>query len=205
MPESVRPVVVLTTICVVCAALLASAQHNLGPRVERQTDLYVRGPALARLFQRSAEEVLSNKVTVSVGDVAFPVFFLVEDGKVTRLAVETTGRGGYGGDLVLLIGIDLVEDQFLGMEVVSHSETPGLGARVEEPSFRNQWVSLPATEEVRASSDGGQVDALTGASVTLRAVLDGTNRLVELLISHRDAVLEAIASKRREGGEGSRG
>ena len=57
MRESLRPVLVLTAICVACSALLAFAHHSLGPRVEQQTDLFVRGPALSRLFGQPAEYV----------------------------------------------------------------------------------------------------------------------------------------------------
>jgi len=199
MKESLRPVVVLTAICVVCAALLAFAQQSLGPRVEQQTDLYVRGPALARLFQLPAEELLDNKVTVTIDEVAYPIFFKRDGKQVAGLAVETTGRGGYGGDVVLLIGIDLAQDRLLGMEVVSHSETPGLGARVEDETFRRQWQGLPLAEPVRLRTDGGAIDAISGASITSSAVVDGTNRIVDLMVSHKDAVLAAIEARDDEG------
>ena len=192
MKESLRPVVVLTGICVVCASLLSFANQSLGPRVEQQTDLYVRGPALARLFDLPAGELLDNKVTVTIDDIAYPIFFRTKDEHVAGLAVETTGRGGYGGDVVLLIGIDLAEDRLLGMEVVSHSETPGLGARIEEEAFRQQWQGLPAMAPVGLQGGNGSIDAISGATVTSRAVVDGTNRIVDLMVSHKDLVLAAI-------------
>lgn len=198
MKDSLRPVVVLTVICVVCAALLAFANQSLGPRVTQQTDLYVRGPALARLFDLPAEEMLGNKVTVTIEDVAYPIFFNRDGERVAGVAVETIGRGGYGGDVVLLIGIDLAEDRLLGMEVVSHSETPGLGARVQEESFRRQWQGLSVVEPVGLRSDGGTIDAISGASITSRAVVFGTNRIVDLIVSHKDAVLAAIENRGHE-------
>lgn len=203
MSASLRPTVVLTVICVVCASLLAGAQSQLGERVERQIDLFVRGPALERLFDVPAAEILNNKVIVSVGGVTYPVFYLLDGDEPVRLAIEATGAGGHGGDIVMLIGIDLDTESLLGMDVVSHSETPGLGARIVEPAFRSQWEGLAAAEPVALAAEGGAIDALTGATITSRAALRGTNRVVELIASHRDQLLEAIAAQRaadREGG-----
>lgn len=201
MKETVRPIVVLTTICVTCAALLAFAQQTLGPRVEQQTDLYIRGPALERLFDQPAEEVLSNRANFSVEGVNYPLFFTTEGDQVTALAVEIAGQGGYGGDVVMLLGIDPVTEQFLGMEVVSHSETPGLGARIEEQSFRNQWVGLSVMERVELTSRGGTIDGITGATITSAAVVDGTNRLVDFILSHEGTLDMTVEFQQNQGGK----
>ena len=105
MSEITRMVVVLSLIAGVCSAALTSANYLLDPYVNKQTDYFVRGPALERLFNTPAEEVLDNKVVIAdeLGDV--PVFFVKEGDEVSRLAVEAVGRGGYGGDLIIMVGI----------------------------------------------------------------------------------------------------
>ncbi len=194
MSEITRMVVVLSLIAGVCSAALTSANYLLDPYVNKQTDYFVRGPALERLFGTPAEEVLGNKVVITdeLGDV--PVFFVKENDDVSRLAVEAIGRGGYGGDLVIMIGIDLVNDRLTGMETVSHSETPGLGARIEEPGFRRQWQGLPLNQPVAITADGGTIDAISGASTTSRAAASGTNVVLDFVRDNKDEILAQIAA-----------
>ena len=194
MSEITRMVLVLSLIAGVCSAALTSANYLLDPYVNKQTDYFVRGPALERLFGTPAEEVLGNKVVITdeLGEV--PVFFVKENDEVSRLAVEAIGRGGYGGDLVLMIGIDLVNDRLTGMETVSHSETPGLGARIEEPGFRRQWQGLPLNQPVAITADGGTIDAISGASTTSRAAASGTNLVLDFVRDNKDEILAQIAA-----------
>lgn len=193
MSEIIRMVVILSLIAGVSSAALTSTNKILAPRVDQQTDFYVRGPALERLFGQPAEEVLGNKVVVpsESGDVV--VFFTREGEEVSTLAVEALGRGGYGGDLKFIVGIDLTEAKQTGMEVVSHSETPGLGARIEEPGFRLQWRDLPLDEPVAVTADGGVIDAISGATTTSRAAARGTNEVLEFLRGNKDLILQKIA------------
>ena len=192
MSEITRMVVVLTIIAGVCSAALTSANFLLDPYVNKQTDYYVRGPALERLFGKPAEEVLGNKVVIEDKTGEVPVFFMKDGDKVSRLAVEAVGRGGYGGDLIIMVGIDLVNGALTGMEAISHSETPGLGARLEEESFRRQWQGLPLNQPVAITADGGTIDAISGASTTSRAAAGGTNVVLEFVDENKDEILAQI-------------
>ena len=194
MSELTRMVVVLSLIAGVCSAALTSANYLLDPYVNKQTDYYVRGPALGRLFNKPAEEVLGNKVVVPVENGDVPVFFLKEGDSVSRLAVEAIGKGGYGGDLRIMVGIDLINNKVTGMEAVSHSETPGLGARIEEPGFRRQWKGLPMDQPVAITADGGVIDAISGASTTSRAAVNGTNEVLDFVRDKEDEILAQIAA-----------
>lgn len=193
MSEITRMVVVLSLIAGVCSAALTSANILLGPQMDKQTDLYVRGPALARLFGKPAEEVLGNKVVVSTVNGDVPVFFTEQGEKVSTLAVEAVGKGGYGGDLKIMVGIDLINDRQTGMEVVSHSETPGLGARIVEVGFRRQWQGLPIDTPVALITDGGVIDAISGASNTSKAAVNGTNEVLDFIRDNRGEILKMIA------------
>lgn len=192
MPELIRMVVVLSLIAGVCAAALTSANYLLEPYISEQTDYYVRGPALERLFNKPSEEVLNNKVVVPVEDGEVPVFFLRDEGVVSQLAVEATGKGGYGGDLKIMVGVDLINNRLTGMEAVSHSETPGLGARIEEPGFRRQWRGLPIDQDMAITADGGVIDAISGASATSRAAVRGTNQVLHFVNEKKDKILSMI-------------
>ena len=193
MSDIVRMVVVLSLIAGVCSAALTAAHIQLGPQVEKQTDFYVRGPALEKLFGKPAEEVLGNKVIIRAGEQEIPVFFTREDQTVSTLAIEAIGKGGFGGDLKIMVGIDLGAGKMTGMEVVSHSETPGLGARIEEPSFRQQWNGLPAADTIALSDNGGTIDAISGATTTSGAAVRGTNEALLFVRDHKDEILKTIS------------
>ncbi len=198
MSDIVRMVVVLSLIAGVCSAALTAANIQLGPRIEKQTDFYVRGPALERLFNKPAEEVLGNKVIINVGDQEIPVFFTKDAQTVSTLAIEAVGKGGFGGDLKIMVGIDLGAENMTGMEVVSHSETPGLGARIEETTFRQQWKGLPVGNSVALSGDGGTIDAISGATTTSGAAVRGTNEALLFVRDHRDEILKTISELKEE-------
>lgn len=192
MSEITRMVVVLSLIAGVCSAALTSANYLLDPYVNKQTDFYVRGPALERLFGKPAEEVLGNKVVIADESGDIPVFFMKDGDTVSRIAVETTGPGSFGGNLKIMVGVDLVDARLTGMEAVSHSETPGLGARIEEDSFRRQWRGLPIDQPVAITADGGVIDAISGASTTSRAAVNGTNGVIAFIRENQDEILQQI-------------
>ena len=195
MREMFRLVLVLVLICVISAGALTAARKMLGPRIERQNDLFVRGPALERLLGRPAAELLDNKINLLINNHLYPIFFLVDEGEITGLAVEAPGAGGYGGDIVVMIAIDLRKNRMMGMEVIQHSETPGVGSKVEKPSFRKQWKDLSVNEPVALTTQGGQIDAISGATYSSKAVVDGTNRIVDLMSRHKDEIMALIKVK----------
>lgn len=91
-------------------------------------------------------------------------------------AVEVT-PGGFDNTITMMVGVDF-DGKVLGIDIISHTETAGLGAvaDMETPAgqnFRNQFVGKSGS--VKVTKDGGQVDSITGATVTSRAVCDGVN------------------------------
>lgn len=205
MGEIIRLVVVLGAICSFSAGALAYVRTSLADRIEMQEDFYVRGPALERLFEQPALTMLSEKLTYTAGDQEFPVFHRREDGEVTGLAIEAVGRGGYGGDIVFMVGLDPRNEAIIGVEIVSHSETPGVGAKVELESFRAQWEGLILDHPVALISNGGQLDAITGATYSSKAMVDGTNQVASLLEEHQDEIIsliiEQVSETSTNGGE----
>lgn len=202
MREIGRLVAVLFLICSISAGLLAYVRDALAHRIEQQSDFYVRGPALERLFERPAEQLLANKVQVELDGEIYPVFFTRAEGEVTGLAVEAAGHGGYAGDIVLMIGLDRRSGEMLGVEIVAHGETPGVGAQVEKAAFREQWRGLPATEATALRGQGGQIDAITGATFSSNAMVEGTNQVTRLIKARETEILELIAAAGSAGPEG---
>lgn len=79
---------------------------------------------------------------------------------------------GFGGAINMMVGID-AEGKITGVSIVSHSETASLGANCTREDFRSQFAGADGALSVK--KDGGTVEALTGATVTSRAVTNGVN------------------------------
>ena len=96
-----------------------------------------------------------------------------EKGYVIRLNAM-----GFGGAVDLMVGVDLT-GTVTGISVISHSETASLGAECTRPDWQSQFVGT--TGNLQVTKDGGTIDALTGATVTSRAVTEAVNRAVEFV------------------------
>lgn len=81
---------------------------------------------------------------------------------------------GAQGPLVVAGGVDASFSTVKGMNVLSHEETPGLGAKIINPEFRDQFTNIPLSA-LSLSSDGGAIDSITGATISSVAVVDAMN------------------------------
>jgi electron transport complex protein RnfG len=104
-------------------------------------------------------------------------FFVgVIEGEPRAVTFETFGKGGYGGDVGLMVGIDTKDNKLLGVGVTTHAETPGMGAKAKtDPSFVAQFKDLPLAGPINVTGDGGTINAISGATLTSRAVCSATN------------------------------
>jgi electron transport complex protein RnfG len=90
-------------------------------------------------------------------------------GEMIGVAVKTKSSKGYSGDVWIMVGFNMQGD-ILNIVVMEHKETPGLGSKMTEPSFLNQFFGRnPAEMKLKLKKDGGAVDGITGATVTSRA------------------------------------
>ena len=80
---------------------------------------------------------------------------------------------GYGGVVRVLVGVDQATDQILSIKILEHTETAGLGSRVEEESFRQRFVGKTVEDPIAINQD---IDNISGASVSSRAVAEAVRR-----------------------------
>lgn len=113
-----------------------------------------------------AAEITVNGETVTV----FPAR---QDGEIVGIAVESHDTNGFSGNITVMYGFNPSGD-ITGYDVMQHAETPGLGSKMEE-WFRNPAHSIiglnAATSNLTVSKDGGDVDAITAATISSRAFL----------------------------------
>lgn len=121
----------------------------------------------------------NEKFTVTVNGTDAVIYPALKDGKMVGAAIETSTRNGFSGEIVVMVGFDST-GTIHGYQVLSHAETPGLGAKMDE-WFRtnkgNQSIigKHPGTNNLTVSKDGGEVDAITASTITSRAFLEVIN------------------------------
>ncbi len=98
------------------------------------------------------------------------------DNNFIGAAVETFTNKGFSGNISLMVGI-LADGTVKNISVLQHAETPGLGSKMEEETFKGQFNDKnPASFNFSVKKDGGDVDAITAATISSRAFCDAVNR-----------------------------
>lgn len=109
--------------------------------------------------------------------------------KPSALVLPVVAKDGYNGPIRLLLAVD-AQARILGVEILEHRETPGLGDDIVKPWWREQFVgkSLASTPESdwTVKKHGGQFDQFTGATITPRAVVNAVNRALKFVTAKRE-------------------
>jgi len=129
------------------------------------------------------------------GTLATSVYIARRSGAVTGVAFKFTANGGYSGPIILMIGMDK-DGTVLGVRVVAHAETPGLGDKIERnksdwiESFKNRSLDNTSAQQWKVKKDGGDFDQFAGATITPRAVVHGVESGLRFFQRHKTELLE---------------
>ena len=108
------------------------------------------------------------KYTYEGADLTFPCNLAYDANGTFQGAAVKTSEGGFGGKIDMMVGF-AADGTIKGTSVLSHAETPGLGANMTG-KFKDQFVDKnPASYKLTVTKDGGDVDAITAATITSRA------------------------------------
>ncbi len=195
MREIAHMVVVLAAAAAVSGFSLSLVRNGTAERIAVQEMTFVKGPQVAKIFlseeeipEGTADEALISlfdknpvehmtELTLAEGQTV-AVFPAVKDGSHLGYALEGAGKG-YGGAVSVMVGVT-PEGTLAGIGITGHSETPGLGAKCTEAQFLDQFRGMPAEGGVARAADGGQVEAITGATITTVAVVDAVNEALTI-------------------------
>ncbi len=170
MREMIKMVVVLTVLSAFSGGLLAAIRNSTQERIDYQKLKFVQGPAIREILDGSSNDPIVDRFSIDDNGVERRFFIGNFDGEANAVAFETSGTG-FGGAVGVMIGIDTREDKILGVRVTTHAETPGVGARAQtDLDFVSQFNDQALDESYKVKTDGGQVDALSGATVTSQGV-----------------------------------
>jgi len=109
------------------------------------------------------------KIPIEGSTDSLEVYPAKKGGILMASAIRTYSPKGYGGNVWLMVGL-LPDGSINNIAVLEHKETPGLGTKMNGDDFKNQFLGKnPSTFNMKVEKDGGDVDALSGATITSRA------------------------------------
>jgi electron transport complex protein RnfG len=190
-----RMIGVLAGISLLSGAALGGLYEATHELAENNVLRFKKIPALVSIFEtthdpldeaaRSTLEtsLLETRALVDLGAEAPLMTFTMED----TLAFEAFGQG-FGGELGVMVGFEPNTDQVAGIGITTMAETPGLGTRVTEPTFVSQFAGQHRVDDVKVKKDGGTIDAITGATISSRAVCEAVRAAMETYREHKDTL-----------------
>ena len=190
MRDVIRMIVVLGVLAAVSGFVLWGVKTGTAAKIEYQQLKFVKGPAIIEIMEGCSNDPIVDRFKIKDGEIERSFYVGVFDGKASAVAYETSGKG-FGGDIGVMVGISLETDELLGMGVTTHAETPGLGSRAkDDPSFRAQFKGLTINEPFKVKTDGGQIDAVSGATITSRGVCAGVTDSSEFYARLKPQIIE---------------
>lgn len=156
----------LLLICAIIAGIV-SFVYALTQKTYLQNQERQKAEAIGKIFSMDAP------VTDKLSDNVYAIYGT--DGKTLMgYCVEVVESSGYNGDITMMVGFD-ADKKVSGVEIVSHSETPGLGSKVEGDEYRKQFIGVD--KELTYE----EIDGISGATFSSKAVLAGVNQATSAL------------------------
>jgi len=153
----------LTIVCLIAAGLLGLSYGVTYEAIEGQKIVYL-DENLLQVFPDADnfQEKEGYYIAVKGGEIK---------GYLTTLE-----SGGYAGMIEILVGINL-EGELTGIRILDHEETPGLGGEATKPEFYEQFDGIKVND-IKLKQDGGEIDGITAATITSRAITKGVKEAV---------------------------
>lgn len=191
--------ILLGGFCLVASVALATGTKLTAPAIARaaKADLSASLDQVIPAAKRG-NDMTADTVVVDGPDGGKTTVYRARSGKtVSAVAYRVVGKG-YGGDIVIVMGVDR-SGEILGVRVVQHSETPGLGDKID--ARKTDWVhgfdklSAANTPDSKwaVKKDGGRFDQFSGATITPRAVVKAVKEGLDLFEANRAKMLGAEA------------
>ncbi len=159
----------LTLACLLASAVIAGTYALTAP---------VAAKSKIALDNKARKELVADAQDFKAVDGKEGWFAALKDGKIIAYVVPTESKG-YGGAIHMLAAIT-TEGKVIDYTILKYNETPGLGDKAEKPDFRKRFAGKTAEnlEVVKVPSED-KIQALTGATITSRAVTKGIKKAVE--------------------------
>lgn len=194
MRELLKLTVVLTIICTVAATALALVYNLTKEPIAYQKRLKTIR-AVNAVFTK-----YGNAVDFQIVDTPFcedgavqkscRTFYQVKhNDEIIGTAFKVFGSG-YGGPLVIMVGVDST-NTISSIQIIGHSETPGLGANITKETFYSQFAGVQAgTSEWKLRKNGGEIDQVSGATISSTAAMKAVYTGVRFFMQNSQTIID---------------
>jgi electron transport complex protein RnfG len=202
MRAKARAIAALAVIAALLTVALAALAHLTQERIARNRQAWLMQRLDALIDPTSHDnDLFKDRIQVTAPelletDVPAEVFRVRRGNQPVAIAIRSIAPDGYRGPIELLTAIRF-DGTLIGVQVLRHNETPGLGDAFEtrDPQWLQRFEGLslnnPPQQRWTVRKDGGDFDAFTGATTTPRAIVKGVRRALEFYSARRDWLFNA--------------
>ena len=184
--DMIRLIIILTTISLVAAVALAKVYDITRVRIAEQERLKTMNglkavlPSFNNDVEKYAREVVVGQDKKG-RDIKIKFYTGKMDEKPVGVAFGMVAHDGYAGDINILMGVS-PEGKVSGIEIISHQETPGLGSKITQDKWKEEFKgrSIEDGPKFSVKKDGGIIDQFSGATISPRAVVAAVKKGLEL-------------------------
>lgn len=190
------PIIFMVIITAIFTSILAFLNYSTAERVAfnqetelRQKILYVFDIPIERDDPESIKQLFDQYIEEEEVD-GQTIYSLRDENEIVAYAFPSRGAGLWGS-IEAYVGVSADYSEIIGLEFISHSETPGLGGRISEPDFKEQFRNFVLGEAkdgnyiIYRPAPGGNADAIAGATLTSKSVSNFLNEDIENFIKER--------------------
>lgn len=183
MNESVKLVVVLTIICLGGGILLAWV-NDLTEAPIKAAAAIEKAEAIKEVLPKHDNDPNASVYSAVKEGVTNTFYVARKGGTYVGVAFSTVSKNGYNGDIEIMVGIN-ADDKVQAIKILNQSDTPGLGAKIKEPKFTGQFRDKDVkTTKWMVKKDNGDLDAITAATISSRAVAEAIKAGLDLYLEN---------------------
>jgi electron transport complex protein RnfG len=189
MRELVRMVVTLVVISLLAGLVLAVTNKATKEPIEKARKAELES-GLKKVLPPTDNNLLETTFSTNLGGREWTFYIGKYKGQYVGSAAKSYSDNGYGGRIEVIIGIT-TGVTIHAVSILKSNETPGLGSKVTESDFLNQFKGRRCEQDTKWISikkDGGEIQAITGATISSRAVTEAIKKAVDAYISCRTSL-----------------
>ena len=174
-------VIVLTVTTMLAGFLLGYFYQSTAEAREKAAKEKLVG-AISQVVSGFDNDPSAEKTEIKVDNQQVVIYPAMRGGELIGCAVESSSNNGFSGKITIVTGFDR-DCNILGYNVISHAETPGLGAKMNEwfrnDSNRSVVGRNPIRKVLKVTKDNGDIDGITAATISSKAFLEAINTAAE--------------------------
>ena len=187
LPSTFFNMVVVLTVIAAISSLALGFTYSFTKDAIAQVGVKRTLKALGEVLPEFNNNPNEEQYTIE-GDPDITVYPAKKDGQTVGTAEKSYSDNGFNERIWIMMGFD-AENKINGVSILGHKETPGLGSKMAEPKFKNQFKGKdPSAFKLKVKKDGGDVDAISAATISSRGFCDAAQKAYNALTAERKEV-----------------